>query len=146
MERGRRDHPADRAALAVHVHHLVRRDPLVVVADRHQPQESLVVDVLDEEPELVDVRRQQQRRRALGPVPGDDQAAERVPPGLAVVAAVERLKDGLDDGLLGARRPLDGVQPAQQVEQRHQPRSARLTAARAWPAPTRSGAIASACW
>jgi len=81
-----------------------------------------------------------------GAVAGDHQAAQRVAVRLAVVATLELLQDSLDDRLLGARRALDGVQPAQQLEQRHQPRCARLTAVRAWPAPTRSGAIASACW
>ena len=50
---------------ALHLEHLVGEHAVVVVADRREPQEALVLDVLHEEAELVHVRAQHQHGRAL---------------------------------------------------------------------------------
>ena len=66
--RGLRADDADHGAVqALDLEHLVGEHAVVVIADRREPQEALVLDVLHEEAELVHVRAEHQDRRVLAP-------------------------------------------------------------------------------
>ena len=113
---GARD-PGDGALRPMDGEILVDDHARVVVSNRGDPDEALVLDVLDDESELVHVGAEHHRRHAIPAGAGEVLIPERVGRVLVVVA-VELLCDDLGDQALVSRDPDGGVEGGEQVKHR----------------------------
>ena len=107
----------DRPLLPVDGEILVDHHPGVVEPDGHDPDEALVLDVLDDEPQLVHVRAEHDGGAAVAPAAREVVVSERV--GLVlVVMSVELGGDDVGDQALVPRDADGGVESGEQVEHR----------------------------
>ena len=115
MGRLRAGDAGDGALRAVDREVLVDDHARVVVADGRDADEPLVLDVLDDEPELVHVRAQHHSRRTVAAAPREEVVPERVGVVLVVVA-VELAGDDVGDEALVPGDADGGVEGGEQVE------------------------------
>ena len=123
------DHAGDDAVARGDLDALADEDHRVPAADAGEPQEAVVVDVVDDQADLVDVA-DDRRRTARRPCPRTRATVEPTVSRVTSANAGGRLAEDGRRGLLVARGPGGGQQLVESVRQRHAAR--QVTAPSSW--------------